>query len=88
MKTELVRIGKSRVRILKPFIEQCGLRETVDLRVENDCLIIPSDASHATAGTMCSAPQATPPTTKSCWRLRNQTSSTIESNVGKRAAAG
>jgi antitoxin MazE len=41
MKTELVRIGNSRgVRIPKPFIEQCGLGETVELRIENDCLII------------------------------------------------
>jgi antitoxin MazE len=41
MKTELVRIGNSRgVRIPKPFIEQCGLGETVELRVRNDCLII------------------------------------------------
>jgi len=41
MKTELVRIGNSRgVRIPKPFIEQCGLGETVELRVANDCLII------------------------------------------------
>jgi antitoxin MazE len=41
MKTELVRIGNSRgVRIPKPFIEQCGFGETVELRVANDCLII------------------------------------------------
>jgi len=41
MKTELVRIGNSRgVRIPKPFIEQCGLGETVELRVAKDCLII------------------------------------------------
>jgi antitoxin MazE len=41
MKTELVRIGNSRgVRIPKPFIEQCGLGETVELRIANDCLII------------------------------------------------
>ena len=41
MKTELVRIGNSRgIRIPKPIIEQCGLGETVELRVENDCLII------------------------------------------------
>ncbi|MFY9660675.1 MAG: AbrB/MazE/SpoVT family DNA-binding domain-containing protein [Terriglobales bacterium] len=41
MKTELVRIGNSRgIRIPKPFIEQCGLGETVDLRVADDCLII------------------------------------------------
>lgn len=41
MRTELVRIGNSRgVRIPKPFIEQCGLGDTVELRVENDCLVI------------------------------------------------
>ena len=41
MKTKLVRIGNSRgVRIPKPIIEQCGLGETVELRVESDCLII------------------------------------------------
>lgn len=41
MKTDLVRIGNSRgVRIPKPVIEQCGLGETVDLRVENECVII------------------------------------------------
>lgn len=41
MRTELVRIGNSRgIRIPKPLIEQCGLGEQVDLRVENDCLII------------------------------------------------
>lgn len=41
MKTELVRIGNSRgIRIPKPIIEQCGLGETVELRVENDRLVI------------------------------------------------
>jgi antitoxin MazE len=41
MKTELVRIGNSRgIRIPKPLIEQCGLGDAVDLRVENECLII------------------------------------------------
>jgi len=41
MKTELIQIGNSRaIRIPKPFIEQCGLGDTVDLRVENDCLVI------------------------------------------------
>jgi len=41
MRTELVRIGNSRgIRIPKPIIEQCGLGETVEVRVENDCLII------------------------------------------------
>ena len=41
MKTELIRIGNSRgVRIPKTLIEQCGLGEKVDLRVENQRLII------------------------------------------------
>jgi antitoxin MazE len=41
MKTALVRIGNSRgVRIPKPLIAQCGLRDTVELRVENECLVI------------------------------------------------
>jgi antitoxin MazE len=41
MRTELVRIGNSRgLRIPKPLIEQCGLGNTVELRVENDCLVI------------------------------------------------
>jgi antitoxin MazE len=41
MRTELIRIGNSRgVRIPKPIIEQCGLGDTVDLRVEQDRLVI------------------------------------------------
>jgi antitoxin MazE len=41
MKTELIRIGNSRgIRIPKPLIEQCGFGDEVDLRVENECLII------------------------------------------------
>jgi len=41
MRTELIRIGNSRgVRIPKPLIEQCGLGDTVELRVDNDCLVI------------------------------------------------
>lgn len=41
MKTGLVRIGNSRgIRIPKPLIEQCGLGDAVDLRVENQRLII------------------------------------------------
>jgi antitoxin MazE len=41
MKTELVRIGNSRgIRIPKPLIEQCGFGETVEVRIERDCLII------------------------------------------------
>ena len=41
MRTELIRIGNSRgVRIPKPLIEQCGFRDVVELRVENDRLIV------------------------------------------------
>jgi len=41
MKAELIRIGNSRgLRIPKVFIRQCGLGETVDLRIENNCLIV------------------------------------------------
>jgi antitoxin MazE len=41
MRTKLVRIGHSRgIRIPKPIIEQCGLGSTVELRVENGCLVI------------------------------------------------
>ena len=41
MKTELIRIGNSRgVRIPKPLIEQCGFGEEVELRVQDECLII------------------------------------------------
>ena len=44
MKAELVRIGNSRgIRIPKPLIEQCGLRDTVDLRVEENRIIISSE---------------------------------------------
>ena len=41
MRTELVRIGNSRgIRIPKPIIEQCGFGETVEVRVERDCLVV------------------------------------------------
>lgn len=41
MKTELIKIGNSRgIRIPKPLIDQCGFRKTVELRVEDDNLII------------------------------------------------
>ena len=41
MKVELVRVGNSRgIRIPKPIIEQCGFEDTVDLRIEKDCLVI------------------------------------------------
>ena len=41
MKVELVRVGNSRgIRIPKPIIEQCGFADAVELRVENDHLVI------------------------------------------------
>lgn len=41
MKTYLIRIGNSRgIRIPKPLIEQCGLGDTVELRLENERIII------------------------------------------------
>jgi antitoxin MazE len=41
MKVELVRVGNSRgIRIPKPIIEQCGFEDAVELRVENDHLVI------------------------------------------------
>ncbi|MGB7556633.1 MAG: AbrB/MazE/SpoVT family DNA-binding domain-containing protein [Candidatus Korobacteraceae bacterium] len=43
IKTELIRIGNSRgIRIPKPIIEQCRLGDTVELRVQDDSLIISS----------------------------------------------
>ena len=44
MKAELIRIGNSRgLRIPKPLIEQIGLGDKVDLRVEGASLIITPD---------------------------------------------
>ncbi len=44
MRTELIRIGNSRgIRIPKPLIEQCRLGDTVDLRIEDDRLIIAAE---------------------------------------------
>ncbi len=41
MKVELVRIGNSRgIRIPKPILEQCGFRDTVELHVERDRVVI------------------------------------------------
>lgn len=42
----MVRIGNSRgIRIPKPILEQCGFRDTVELRVEKDHLVITSSHS-------------------------------------------
>jgi antitoxin MazE len=41
MKLQLVRIGNSRgIRIPKPVLEQCRLRDAVELQVEEDRLVI------------------------------------------------
>jgi antitoxin MazE len=41
MRIKLVRIGNSRgIRIPKSLIEQCGFGDTVELRVEQDRLVI------------------------------------------------
>jgi antitoxin MazE len=41
MKVELVRIGNSQgIRFPKPILEQCGFQDTVEVRVENDRLVI------------------------------------------------
>jgi antitoxin MazE len=41
MKVELIRIGNSRgIRIPKPIIQQCRFEGSVELRVENDQLLI------------------------------------------------
>jgi len=41
MKVKLVRIGNSRgIRIPKAVLEQCGLQEAAELRVEKDHLVI------------------------------------------------
>ncbi len=43
MKAQLIRIGNSRgIRIPKPIIEQCRLGDRVELRVEDDRLVISS----------------------------------------------
>jgi len=41
MRVELITIGNSRgIRIPKPLIQQCGLGDTVDLRVTADGLVV------------------------------------------------
>jgi len=41
MKAKLVRVGNSHgLRIAKPLIEQCGLGDTVEVHVENNCLVV------------------------------------------------
>ena len=68
MKTELIRIGNSRgIRIPKPIIEQCGLGDTVELRVEDDGLIISSQRSLDRVGRRHSGVRPRWPRTNSCW---------------------
>ncbi len=46
MKTKLVRIGNSRgIRLPKPFIEQAGLDEDVELEVHGNAVVIRSVTS-------------------------------------------
>jgi len=41
MRTPLVRIGNSRgIRLPKPILEQCGIKDEVELEIENDRLIV------------------------------------------------
>jgi antitoxin MazE len=41
MRAEIVRIGNSRgIRIPKPLLAECGLKEAVDLRVSREGLIV------------------------------------------------
>jgi antitoxin MazE len=50
MKTRLVRIGNSRgVRLPKPLLEQAGLEDEVEIRVESGTLVI-APVSSARAG--------------------------------------
>ena len=49
MKTKLVRIGNSKgIRIPKPLIEQCRLRDAVELWIEDDKLVIAAARESAT----------------------------------------
>ena len=49
MKTALIRIGNSRgVRIPKAILEECGLKDEVDLEVREDHLVIRASARHRT----------------------------------------
>jgi antitoxin component of MazEF toxin-antitoxin module len=46
MKTNLIRMGNSRgIRIPKPLIEECQLGETVELRIEDNRLVISAKSS-------------------------------------------
>lgn len=41
MRAEIIRIGNSKgLRIPKAFLKQCGMKSTVDLRVEDHSLIV------------------------------------------------
>ena len=49
MKANIIQIGNSKgIRLPKAVLEQCGLRETVELEVEDNRLVIrPADTSRA-----------------------------------------
>lgn len=49
MRAEIIKIGNSKgLRIPKPILEQCRLKDIVDLRIENHSLIITSYNEHRT----------------------------------------
>lgn len=49
MKTRLIRIGNSRgVRLAKPLLEQAGLEDEVEIRVEPGAVVITAAASPRT----------------------------------------
>lgn len=46
MKATIVKIGNSRgIRIPKPFLEQCGFKDEVELEVEDNSLVIRSSST-------------------------------------------
>ncbi len=81
MKTELVRIGNSRgIRIPKPLIEQCGLGNNVELRVENDSLVISPERRPRQGWEEAFR-------TNACWRRWPRMSSIARNGSGEPTAA-
>ena len=87
MKTELIRIGNSRgVRIPKTLIEQCGLGEKVDLRVENECLVISPERRPREDWNEIFRAAAPVPTTNYCWKACRRMDSMRRNGSGRAAA--
>jgi virulence-associated protein VagC len=88
MKVEVVRIGNSRgIRIPKPILEQCGLQGTVELRIENDRLVITPGHPPREGWKKRSVPPGHPPTMNCCSTPCLRTNSTKRTGGGKQAAA-